>query len=198
MANRLSARTLVPGREMGLNQGMDKDPRLTGPEGLGGWLLLAMACLAYLMLRAGAILAFLVVPNFTNGTYASLTNPDNPDHHPLWGPLLVYEAAGFIVLLGLAALALVFLLKKSRQAPTLVLAYYSAAVFVAISATWLGRMIPGVAAQPMPGFTIRELAIAIVPALVWIPYFLVSRRVRATFTHRWPRRAQASPPGHGN
>lgn len=151
------------------------------PSGLGGWLLFAMVGLAISIVRANYSLYTTYVPIFSNGTWQALTTPGLDTYHPYWAPLLSLEIAGNIIVIGLAVLALILMLQKKRLAPRMAIACYATAfAFIAIN-HFAADLIPAVAEQDdSDGW--RELLRSAVVASIWIPYFILSKRVKATFT----------------
>jgi hypothetical protein len=156
-------------------------PRIDNePSGLGGWLILPMLGLLLSPLTVGFMLVSNFVPLVTSGEWRELTDPDGPAYHPLWGPLLGLEVAGNLFFIGYALILLALLFKKSHRFPMLYIAFQASnLVFVATDMIF-SNMIPAVAAQP-DAETTKELIRAIVGAAIWIPYMLVSKRVKNTF-----------------
>jgi hypothetical protein len=142
-------------------------------EGLSGWLILVG-------------LGLVVSPFVILGTTLSVNLPFLSDSkyqafltgHPGVAALIVFEVITNIVfVIGLAALNFLFFTKR-RAFPTYMILYL-AAHFVVI-------FLDTIAAQallPTASLTgaYKSLGQSLGGALIWIPYFLVSRRVKATF-----------------
>jgi Protein of unknown function (DUF2569) len=150
------------------------------PKGLGGWLTLVIIGLVVSPLRTAYFLVTGVAPIFTEGAWSALTTPGSPAYHALWGPLIALELMGNLGLIALAIAALILLLRRSRHAPKVAILWLSWAVLFVVTDYFLGHLIPAVAAQPDPEST-TDLVRTIVGATIWIPYFLVSKRVKNTF-----------------
>lgn len=160
----------------------------SAPVGLGGWLILVIIGLVVSPIRIVVMMLQNHVPIFTDGTWALVTTPGSEAYHPLWGPLIGFEIVGNLALVALAFATLFLLVVRSRAAPIAAIAWYGGALlFVGLDAL-LAQQIPLVANQPMDPQTIGEIVRSVVAAAIWIPYFLVSRRVKATFTRDWPAR----------
>lgn len=157
-----------------------------GPQRLGGWLLLITLGLVISPVRIGLMLAQNHLPMFSNGTWQALTTQASEFYHPLWAPLIWFEIAGNLLIVALGLTALCFLLMKSRHTPKLVISWLVLGLAFVSADFFLAEQIPAIADQPTDPESVKELARSIVGAAIWIPYFLVSKRVRATFTREWP------------
>lgn len=164
------------------------------PEGIGGWLILVVIGMVVSPIRIALLLTQIHLPMFSDGTWAQLTTPSTEVYHGLWAPLIIFEVAGNLVVMLLGLAALVLLLMKSRHTPTMTIAWLLTAVVFGIADFVLADQIPLIAAQPLDVESAREIARSIVAAAIWIPYFLVSKRVKATFVRDWPARSSAHPP----
>lgn len=151
-----------------------------GPVGLGGWLILVIIGLIVSPLRIAHLLITEHLPLFTDGTWSILTDTGSPQYHPLWGPLLVLEGLGNLMLLALHLTALVLIMLKSRRAPAVAIGMYAFNLTFVAADFLVAGWIPSIAALDDPEST-RELTRSLVAATIWIPYFLVSKRVRNTF-----------------
>ena len=155
-------------------------PESDGPRGIGGWLILVILGLIVSPLRITYLLLTIHWPIFRDGTWHTLTTPGSPAYHHLWAPLLAYEIIGNLIAIVLALVTLVMLLRKSKRTPAFAIGWFAyGAAFVAVD-FFVADLIPFVAQHPDPD-DIKELARGVVAAAIWIPYFLVSKRVKATF-----------------
>ena len=152
----------------------------SGPVGLGGWLILVGLGLVFTPLRLLSFIGQTFVPIFTEGSWELLTTPGSEVYHPLWGPLIVFELAvnGGFLLAGIGLLILFFM-----RSPVFPKAYIWVALLnlplVLLDAWLTTRVLPD---QPMfDADTARELGRSFVAVAIWVPYMLVSRRVRNTF-----------------
>ncbi|MDG2524422.1 DUF2569 domain-containing protein [Stenotrophomonas sp. HITSZ_GD] len=157
-----------------------------GPEGLGGWLALVIIGLCFSLVRIPWTIATDLMPVLSNGTLAQLTDPQGAAYHPLWLPLIVFEFAANFFMIALTAATLTLMLARSRYTPVLAITLYASSVAIVSLDLMACNLIPALAEQPVDGESLRELGRSLVVALIWIPYFLVSKRVRATFVRRWP------------
>lgn len=117
---------------------------------------------------------------FNEGYWEVLTTPGSLAYDPLWSPILISEIAvntGLII----ALLYMIFLFfSKKRLFPK----YYIGIllftlVFMVADMLALKVVLPN---EPMfDPETTKEFIRSIIGALIWIPYMLVSKRVKATF-----------------
>lgn len=152
----------------------------SSPRGIGGWLLLVGLGLIVSPLRIGYFLATTHWPIFQNGSWGLLTTPGSEAYHPLWAPLLVFEIIGNLGSIVLAIATLWLMFRKSRYTPRIAIAWLAWTAAVVVIDFFAADLIPAVAAQSDPD-SVKELVRSIVGAAIWIPYFLVSKRVKATF-----------------
>ena len=143
--------------------------------GLGGWLSV------WLILTCLGLIRFIHdIDLHMFSSAESLTKPDSEYYHPLWKPLLIFEyffqffnPISFICLILLCA-------SKSRFFPKVVIVIYSAnlalVLFDAVSAMLISK-----AVNLELGFPWKEIIRSLFGVCVWIPYFLKSERVKATF-----------------
>jgi uncharacterized membrane protein len=149
---------------------------------IGGWLILVVIGLVVTPIRIGIILVTTHIPIFRDGSWALLTSPGATAYHPYWAPILVFEIIGNLLSMVLAFVTLVHLFRRSKRTPKLAISWYAWGVALVLIDTLAGNLIPAVAAHSDPD-EVKEIARSIFAALIWIPYFLVSKRVKATFVY---------------
>jgi hypothetical protein len=149
-------------------------------KGIGGWLILPLIGLFISPIRVAISVFGDLVPIFTEGRWNVLTTPGSDAYHPLWAPLIIFEYAGNAVFIIFSIVLLVFFFRKSRLLPKLIISYLILNALFVAGDFFLADLIPAVAEQSNPQAA-KELVRAIIGAIVWIPYFLVSKRVKQTF-----------------
>jgi len=131
----------------------------------------------------------------SDGSWQALTTPGSPQFHPMWRTILTFELVGNlgIVIAGLWLLDLFF-----RRSPSFPACFIALTLFVPIfilTDAWLATQI-----HPDEPFwdptTIRNMARTTMGALIWVPYMLVSKRVRATFSLQPPAPSDGHQPEH--
>jgi Protein of unknown function (DUF2569) len=151
-------------------------------KGIGGWLILPLLGLILSPLRLIYMIYEDMWPIFSSDYWEDLTSPDSASYHPLWTSVLIFEVAGNLTIFLLGLAALLYFLKKSRKAPRLVILWlFLGLAFVAADSYFRGY-IPG-ATEQYEAIPSSELWRAGITAAIWIPYFLASKRVRATFVN---------------
>lgn len=147
--------------------------------GLRGWLILVGVgfCLAPLRILKDMIGN---AKAMEADIWSRLTTPGSPAYHPLWAPVLIGELVVNVGLLGLSVLAIYLFFRRRRAFPRVAIGFLAAGVVVLVADLLAVRMIPAAAAQ-LGGPDVLKLLQPAIAAAIWIPYFLVSRRVRATF-----------------
>ena len=150
------------------------------PRGIGGWLIFPL--LNLIVSPIVMVVSFFVdvLPLFEAGLWQIATTPSHPAYDPIWAPLIVFEMSANVILLILVLVVLVKFLGKRRSTPRLMIIWLLAATFVQIADAVLTRQIPAVAASAEIS-DYRDLIRTVIFSVVWIPYFLVSRRVKNTF-----------------
>ena len=111
-------------------------------------------------------------------SWHAVTSSSGGSYHVLWAPLLIFELLANLTLFGCSILLVILYFQKRRFFPKL---YIS---FLLINASILlidhfGAQIVDKKASALEAT--RTLSRAILPCLIWIPYMLQSRRVKATF-----------------
>jgi len=149
----------------------DADP----PRGIGGWLILPALGLVISPLWIAYVLVTRHLPLFLDGRWARLATVGTHTYHPLLACEVVFEVVGNLTGLTLATVTLVFFLKRSRRAPMLMVALLSWGVVFSVTNHFFVNALS--AGSPSWADAFRP----IVAAAIWIPYFLESRRVKATF-----------------
>ena len=154
-------------------------------KGLGGWLILVGIAVIFTPVRMLATLVPLYHGILTDGTWEALTTQGSVSYNGLLAPLLTCEIA-FNALLILASLYLIYLFfSKHYWFPRVYIALLVASlIFMPVDAWVVTFIVPD---EPVfDPDTAKEFARTLVAAVIWIPYMLVSKRVKATFVEKMP------------
>lgn len=146
------------------------------PRGIGGWLLLPAIGLFLFPFYALYSLAVDYWPIFHLGLWASLTTPGSEAYHPLWMPTLFYGIAANVVFIAFAVALILLLFRKSPRFPKAFVVFALLNLGFVLSIALIVWHITG-SGQAV----VTEVARAAVLVAVWVPYMLVSKRVRNTF-----------------
>ena len=158
----------------------DAAPALDGPKGIGGWLLLPVIGMFVFPVRCVISLATEYLPIFEKDLWANLTTPGSNAYHPLWAPLLIYEVVFNLAFLVFDLFLLYLLFTKAHRFPKLYIAFAVLNLVFVVSDALLGYQIPAVVAQGMDAIW-KEIGRSFMMVAIWVPYMLVSKRVKNTF-----------------
>lgn len=150
-------------------------------EGIRGWLIVPLIGLFIIPIRIFLLFFKDLVPIFTQGHWNVLTTPGTDAYHPLWAPLIIFECVGNAVFVIFSIVLLVLFFRKSRLLPKLMVFYLILNLLFVVGDFFFADLIPAVAEQSNPQ-DVKELGRAIIGVIIWVPYFLVSKRVKQTFT----------------
>jgi hypothetical protein len=161
-----------------------------GPRGLGGWLVLPIIGLVATCFLAIAWMLANAIPIFQSGAWGNLTNSDSSLYLSWFAPTILFEIFVNAVLIVLPIFLLVLLFRKRSIVPRLLSGFYAfvlfttaldAIVMITVGVSSIRDAGYFEAAQTMADETITALVRAVLAAAIWIPYFLVSKRVKNTF-----------------
>ena len=149
-------------------------------EGLGGWLILVGLGIIASPIKISAQIYPVYSKLFAGGSWAALTTPGTEAYHPLWAPILISEIS-INVALALAWLFIAFLFfAKKRLFPKWYIGIFVFTLaFMLVDAVAIRAVLPN--EEIFDPDTIKELARTLVTMLIWVPYMLMSKRVKATF-----------------
>jgi hypothetical protein len=151
----------------------------TAPSGIGGWLYLVALGLCLTPVRLVVEIVRGLRP-LDPTTWHALTTPGQRAYHPLFGPLIVGEVlANAILLLWTFALLYLFFARR-RIFPVVMVSFLIVRVLIQAADLLVARLIPAAAAA-IGASVYGALAGSALVVLVWVPYFLRSRRVANTF-----------------
>lgn len=151
-----------------------------GPSGLGGWLILPAIGLFLTPVRILTYLGRDLLPLFQDGSWEMLTTPGSEFYHHLWAPLIVFEIVGNLSFAIFAVVLIFLFFGKSHRFPALMIAFLLANLAFILSDLLLVGFIPGLG-EAVDAEIYGEIARGVVGAAIWVPYFLVSKRVKNTF-----------------
>jgi hypothetical protein len=159
-------------------------------KGLSGWLILVGIGLFISIIRLSYNLLAVYYPIFTNGTFTAVSTPGLPLYSPLWGPILISETLiNGLFVATYAYLVYLFFTKHYLFPKVYIATVIASVVFVPLDA-WACSFV--LVDQPIfDNNTAKEMARALFALFIWVPYMLVSRRVKATFVMHRPQGTDA-------
>lgn len=111
-----------------------------------------------------------------------LTNPSHASYNPSLGILVLIEYIYEIAILCFSILLIILLWNRRTSFPLLICCLYALNVFVLIVETvWLRQLQLPTGFEGEDGFSSYR---AIIAAMIWIPFFIYSDRVKGTFRER--------------
>ena len=162
------------------------ETRFSAPQSIGGWLYLWLVTVAYL---ASTILIDVIgtLPSVHPDIWALAGDSTASSYHHLLKPLLIFSLTIKIALLMYFCLWVApdfFKLRQraSKMIVAFLLAYLLSLVLERSLWIFIRRSFPYMLllAEGNPIFT-KQVIIAGISCLIWVPYFLLSRSVKATF-----------------
>lgn len=156
-------------------------------KGLGGWLVLVG--LGVLIGPIRLLITYIPIykPIFEDGTWEALTTVGSEAYNPLWAPLLIGEMA-YNSIMVVASIYLIYLFfSKHYLFPKFYIAIVLISlIFILFDAWIVTKVLPG---EPMfDPETTKEFIRTLLGGIIWIPYMLISKRVKATFVENTPNR----------
>ena len=156
-------------------------------KGLGGWLILVGIGVIIAPIR----LLVMNIPNyvhiFKNGTWEALTTVGSESYRPFWEPLLIGELTYISIMAALSIYLIYLFFSKHYLFPKLYIILAALSIIFIILDTWLANIV--LPNKPMfDPETTREFVRILITALIWVPYILFSRRVKATFVEKMPNK----------
>ncbi|MCB4766586.1 MAG: DUF2569 family protein [Sulfurovum sp.] len=151
-------------------------------EGLGGWLILVGIGVVLSPLRQLAKLSKAYLPIFNDGTWEALTTPTSESYNSSFSSLLMGEIF-FNSLIIIASLYLIYLFfaKKSFFPKLYIWILVFSLIFILLDAVVVSSLFPNIEVFDVE--TMKEIGRTVIVSLIWIPYMLISKRVKATFVN---------------
>lgn len=148
-------------------------------RGLGGWLWFVAIGLVIQPFRILLYARTYYTPMFSEGSWEVLTSPDSDMYHPWWGPLIVGDMVSDVMLAVLWLYLLYLFFSKHRWFPRVYIASLLVTLILQVaSGQFLLTMLPD---EPMDPEATKDIVRTAFNCVIWIPYMLVSKRVKSTF-----------------
>ena len=151
--------------------------------GLEGWLAFFIVGISL-----GILLGVINLVGY-GSTFSDLASvqSDAPDYVAAMTPVLWFEILTNLLSIGLAVWLLVLLAKHKKLAKGIAIAYLvSSAIFLIIDYAWAASVFETFNVtqyvQTEMSRAARDFGRGIIAAFIWVPYFLVSKRVKRTLT----------------
>jgi hypothetical protein len=142
-------------------------------EGIRGWLIIPLLGLIFSLI-IGLDLLYRLLPVFSEPYWSRITTLS------YGGSILIFTVSGNFVTVALSAVTLWFFFRKSRFVPKLMISWLIFGFLFVWADFFLADIVPAVAAQSDLHST-EDLGRSLIGVLIWVPYFLQSKRVKQTF-----------------
>jgi len=149
-------------------------------KGLGGWLILVGLAVIISPFRIIATTFPIYSEIFSSESWKMLATPGSETYHALWAPILLGEVVinGALVLIWIYIIFLFFIKKKGFPSWYIGVLVFTLA-FMLIDALAIKVVIKdGPLFDPETG---KEFVRTFIGTIIWVPYMLLSKRVKATF-----------------
>jgi hypothetical protein len=146
--------------------------------GLRDWLILVAIGLVISPLFCLYNLFTIYLPIFTNGTWELVTNPNSSYYTPGIGAGVTFEVIYHLLFLVASLYLLFFFFKKDKRFPKFYIIYLVSILICGIIDYVIIQSIPSIASQAVDN---TDLGRSVLAAVIWIPYMLKSKLVKATF-----------------
>jgi hypothetical protein len=151
------------------------------PPKIGGWLIVIAVGLVLSLLQNLTNMLQVLAPLGGSFVWVRLTDPTSPVYHPYWKTVIIYDAIAGCLYVVMNMVAIILFFGKRRLFPKLTVAFIPSIFLLSLVAYFLEGMIPAVANTPTYIGQSHMVIVKFIALHVWIPYFLVSKRVKATF-----------------
>jgi len=170
----------IQGSTLG-QQDVNADKRVP-PDALKirGFLIFVAIGLILSLIKNLENLGWSILP-FRGEVWERLTTPGFDSYHPNWKPALLFGVTSASVILALNVIVLVLFFRKHRFFPTFIVVGIPVIFVLNLVGYYLEGLVPAIAASQEHSKGPLHLIVRFIALLVWIPYFVVSERVKRTF-----------------
>ncbi len=145
-----------------------------------GFLIVVAIGLVVSFMQSLQGLAWSLIP-LRREVWEKLTTPGVSAYHPYWKPALLFGVISASITLALNAIGLVLFFRKHRFFPTFIVVAIPVIFVLMLAGYYLEGMVPAIAASQEYGKQRYAIIVKFIAMHVWIPYFLISDRVKQTF-----------------
>jgi hypothetical protein len=147
---------------------------------IGGWLIFFTIGLVLYPVQTAVSLFTELIPAVSPQNWSALTSPASPGHHSLWAPLVIVELVGNVLFLIFSIWLIIFFFSRRKYVPKLTILFLiTNLIFVGVDYYLTHYII--IRASSLNVDAIINLVRSVVACIIWVPYFVCSRRVRRTF-----------------
>jgi len=147
---------------------------------IGGWLIICAIGLSLYPVQTAVSLYTEIIPALSSENWSRLTVPSSVSYHPLWAPLLITELVGNGCFLIFSICVVVFFFKQHKFVPGLAIIFL-ASNFIFVGLDYYFTQVILTKTDPANMGPTINFVRTLVASLIWITYFLLSKRVKRTF-----------------
>jgi len=149
-------------------------------NGISGWLILVAIGIVLTPIRIAVVVLPMYTGIFTNGTWEVLTYANGGLYDPFWAPILIGQIVINVGLIGLwLYVASIFFSKQAIFPKVFIGTLILSMAFIIIGAFALTLVMPE--GPLFDSGAMKELSRTVIASIIFIPYMLKSKRVKATF-----------------
>jgi len=149
---------------------------------IGGWLILFAIGIVLYPARILVALFTELLPALSHANWSGLTTPGSQGYHPLWNSLLIVELVGNICFFFFSICLMVFFFQRRQIVISLAMAFLLAnLLFVGLDFFVTHRYL--INTGSINPNSALNLVRTVVASAIWIPYLLLSKRVKRTFVN---------------
>lgn len=152
-----------------------------GPSKIGGLLIVIAVALCLSALQNLAFFLGSVAPILRRSLWDPLTDPQSLRYHPQWKAFLIYQAVVSFCFAAANILTLVLFFQRRRLFPRVIVFLIPVLFLLGLVTHFWSGLIPAVSASTEYGKEGHAFIVKFIGLHVWIPYFLLSKRVEETF-----------------
>jgi len=158
---------------------MTEEEKLTG---LGGWLILVGLGIVFSPVKIVTMVFPIYMEIFSNGSWELLTTAGTQYYNSMWMPYLLIEMiVNIVFLVTWLYIAFLFFTKKKLFKKVYIAMLVLSLLFIFLDAVSIRLILPD---EPIfDPDTTKELIRGLIAVLIWVPYVLVSKRVKLTFVN---------------
>lgn len=162
-----------------------EDPGDDKLRGLRGWLILVGIGVVLSPFRILIQTVPIYYPLVAEGTLAQILGSGSTQYPPFFGPFLIFEILFNLAMVFAWIYACYLFFSKHYLFPKIYIGLVAISIFFITADAWVYTLlVPG--EVMFDDETAKELGRVVISALIWIPYMLVSKRVKATFVEHRP------------
>ena len=147
---------------------------------IGGWLIL---CAIGLMLYPVQTMVFLItelIPALSPDNWSALTSPTSPYYHSFLAPLVIAELVGNICFFIFSICLVIFFFQRRKYAPKLII-FFLIGNLIFVGFDYLVTTFIIIRPSKINMDATINFVRTTAAGLIWVPYFLFSKRVARTF-----------------